>query len=366
MDEDLRIMIAGGGTGGHLYPALAIGAEIANRKPDTTVHYVGSNFGLEARVLPERDLPHTLLPISGLQRSFSPRSIGRNLMLVGRVPLALLKVRSLCKTMEPNVIVGTGGYASALPVKVGIGWKIPTVLQEQNSYPGLTTRLFAEQATAVCAGTSDTGTYLDTEIEATGNPVRSEICNGSKTAGSELFQLDCERKTVFLFGGSQGSVPLNRAIQYVLPALQDQGIQLLWQTGLNNYEALKELESDIVRIKPYIKEMAHAYALSDIAVARAGALTLSELSVCGMPSILLPLPRATADHQTKNAETMVRAGAAVMIQQADLTTANLQETIIGLLSDADKLTTMGTQALSLGKPKATEEIVDKIFEVAHS
>ena len=160
MDEDLRIMIAGGGTGGHLYPALAIGAEIMNRKPNATVHYVGSKFGLEARVLPERGLPHTLLPISGLQRSFSPRSIGRNLMLVGRVPLALLKVRSLCRSMKPNVIVGTGGYASALPIKVGIGWKIPTVIQEQNSYPGLTTRLFAEPATAVYAGTSDTGTNV--------------------------------------------------------------------------------------------------------------------------------------------------------------------------------------------------------------
>jgi UDP-N-acetylglucosamine--N-acetylmuramyl-(pentapeptide) pyrophosphoryl-undecaprenol N-acetylglucosamine transferase len=266
--------------------------------------------------------------------------------------------------MEPNVIVGTGGYASALPIKVGIGWKIPTVIQEQNSYPGLTTRLFAEPATAVYAGTSDTSTYLDTDIDVTGNPVRSEIHNGSKTVGSELFRLDSERKTVFLFGGSQGSVPLNRAIQPVLPTLQDRGIQLLWQTGINNYEALKELESDTIRIKPYIKEMAHAYALSDIAVVRAGALTLSELSVCGIPSILLPFPRATADHQTKNAETMVRAGAAIMIRQADLTASNLQETIIGLLDDTDKLTAMGAQALSLGKPKATKEIVDKIFKVA--
>ena len=366
MDEDLRFMIAGGGTGGHLYPALAIGAEITNRKPEATVHYIGSKFGLEARVLPERGLSHTLLPISGLQRSFSARSLGRNLLLLGRVPLALLKVRSLCKTLDPNVIVGTGGYASALPIKVGIGRKIPTVIQEQNSYPGLTTRLFAEAATAVYVGSSDIGAYVDTEIEVTGNPVRSEIRNGSKTAGSKLFQLDSERKTVFLFGGSQGSVPLNLAIQPVLPALQEQGIQLLWQTGPDNYEALEELESDTVRIKPYIKEMAHAYALSDIAVARAGALTLSELSVCGMPSIILPLPNATADHQTKNAKTLVQAGAAVMIQQADLTTANLQETIIGLLDDEDKLTAMGAQALSLGKPRATEDIVDKIFEVARS
>jgi len=365
MDEDLRIMIAGGGTGGHLYPALAIGAEIINRKPNTNVHYVGSKFGLEARVLPERGLSHTLLPISGLQRSISPRSMGRNLMLVSRLPLSLLKVRSLCRSMNPDVIVGTGGYASALPIKVGIGWKIPTVIQEQNSYPGLTTRLFAEPATAVYAGTSDTSAYLDTKIDVTGNPVRSEIHNGSKTAGSKLFHLDCERKTVFLFGGSQGSVPLNRAIQPVLPALQDRGIQILWQTGINNYDALKKLESDTVRIKPYIKEMAHAYALSDIAVVRAGALTLSELSVCGMPSILLPLPRATADHQTKNAETMVRSGAAIMIKQADLTTANLQETIIGLLDNTDKLKTMGAKALSLGKPKATKEIVDKILKVAH-
>ena len=364
MDEDLRIMIAGGGTGGHLYPALAIGAEIARRKPDAIVHYVGSKFGLEARVLPERGLSHTLLPITGLQRSISPRSLIRNLLLLFRIPLALFKVKTLCKSMNPNVIIGTGGYASALPIKVGIKQKIPTVIQEQNSYPGLTTRLFAETATAVYAGTSDTEAYVDKDIEVTGNPVRSEIRNGSRMAGSELFQLESDRKTVFLFGGSQGSVPLNLAIRPVLPTLKDQGIQLLWQTGPNNYEALKELESDMVRIKPYIKEMTHAYALSDIVVARAGALTLSELSVCGKPSILLPLPGAAADHQTKNAETMVRAGAAIMIQQANLTTAILQETIIGLLDDADKLTAMGAQALSLGKPKATEEIVEKIFKLA--
>ena len=160
--------------------------------------------------------------------------------------------------MEPNVIVGTGGYASALPIKVGIGWKIPTVIQEQNSYPGLITRLFAEPATAVYAGTSDTGTYLDTEIEVTGNPVRSEIRNGSKTAGSELFQFDGKRKTVFLFGGSQGSAPLNRAIQSVLPVLQDQGIQLLWQTGLNNNEALKifeEIKPDLILLDIMLPEI---------------------------------------------------------------------------------------------------------------
>ena len=131
-------MIAGGGTGGHLYPALAIGAEIARRKPDAIVHYVGSKFGLEARVLPERGLSHTLLPITGLQRSISPRSLIRNLLLLFRIPLALFKVKTLCKSMNPNVIIGTGGYASALPIKVGIKQKIPTVIQEQNSYPGLT------------------------------------------------------------------------------------------------------------------------------------------------------------------------------------------------------------------------------------
>jgi len=266
--------------------------------------------------------------------------------------------------MDPKVIIGTGGYASAIPVKIGIDRNIPTMIQEQNSYPGLTTRMFSKKATAVFAGTDSSKSYINTKINVTGNPIRDEIDKGSKKIGYDVFQLNHSLQTVFLFGGSQGSVPLNRAIQSTLNIFEDNNIQLIWQTGEKNYNELKHLESSIIKIRPYIKEMNLAYAISDLVISRAGALTLSELLVCGMPSILLPLPTATADHQTKNAATMVESGAAIMIKQNELDNDILGNTIIELINDKNKLKNMSANALRIAKPGATKDIVKNILEVA--
>lgn len=366
MDEEIRIMIAGGGTGGHLYPALAIGEEIMKRTNNVKVHYIGSKFGLEAKILPNKGLSHTLIPISGFQRSLSINSIVKNLALFIRIPLSIKKIKSLFDKMDPKVIIGTGGYASSIPIKIGIKRNIPTMIQEQNSYPGLTTRLFAKKATAVFAGTKDSKPYLDTEINVTGNPTRNGIDKGSKQIGCDVFQLDSSLQTVFLFGGSQGSVPLNNAIRSIWDIFDKNNIQLLWQTGEKNYSSLKHLETEKIKIKPYIKEMNLAYAISDLVISRAGALTLSELLVCGMPSILLPLPTATADHQTKNAETIVQAGAAIMINQKNIDNNILGNTILELIKDKDKLSKMRKNALQLAKPNATKNIVKKILEVAQA
>ena len=230
MDEEIHIMIAGGGTGGHLYPALAIGEEIMKRTNKVKVHYIGSEFGLEANILPKKGLSHTLLPISGFQRSLTINSIIKNLALCIRIPLSIIRIKSLFDKMDPKVVIGTGGYASAIPVKVGIKRNIPTMIQEQNSYPGLTTRLFAKKATTVFAGSEDSKLYLDTEINVTGNPTRNGIEKGSKKSGFNTFQLNSSLQTIFLFGGSQGSVPLNKAIHSILNIFQENNIQLLWQT----------------------------------------------------------------------------------------------------------------------------------------
>lgn len=366
MDEEIRIMIAGGGTGGHLYPALAIGEEIMKRTNNVKVHYIGSEFGLEAKILPNKGLSHTLIPISGFQRSLSINNIVKNLALFIRIPLSIKKIKSLFDKMDPKVIIGTGGYASYIPVKIGIERNIPTMIQEQNSYPGLTTRLFAKKATAVFAGTKDSEPYLDTKINVTGNPTRSGIDKGSKQIGCDVFQLDSSLQTIFLFGGSQGSVHLNNAICSILDIFDKNNIQLLWQTGKKNYSSLKHLETEKIKIKPYIKEMNLAYAISDLVISRAGALTLSELLVCGMPSILLPLPTATADHQAKNAETIMRAGAAIMINQNNMDNNILGNIILELMKDKNKLSKMRKNALQLAKPNATKNIVKKILEVAQA
>jgi len=364
MDEEIHIMIAGGGTGGHLYPALAIGEEIMKRTNKVKVHYIGSEFGLEAKILPNKGLPHTLLPISGFQRSLTINNILKNLALCIRIPLSIKKIKSLFDKMDPKVVIGTGGYASAIPIKVGIKRNIPTMIQEQNSYPGLTTRLFAKKATTVFAGSEDSNIYLDTEINVIGNPTRNGIEKGSKELGFEIFQLNSSLQTIFLFGGSQGSVPLNKAMHSILNIFEENNIQLLWQTGEKNYNSLKHLETERIKIKPYIKEMNLAYAISDLVISRAGALTLSELLVCGMPSILLPLPTATADHQTKNAKTIVQAGAAIMIDQHNMDNNILKNTVLELINDKDKLSKMRKNALQLAKPNATNNIVKNILEVA--
>lgn len=364
MDEVVRIMIAGGGTGGHLYPAIAIGEEILGRRKNVKVHYIGSEFGLEAKIFPNKNLSHTLIPISGFQRSLSIKSIAKNLALFVRVPLSIKKIKSLFDKMDPKVIIGTGGYASAIPIKIGLDRNIPTMIQEQNSYPGLTTRLFANKATIVFTGYEASKSYLDSETNVTGNPIRSGIEKGSRSIGYEAFKLDSTLQTVFLFGGSQGSVPLNNAIRPILNIFEKNNIQLLWQTGEKNYESLKSLETDMVKIRPYIKEMNLAYAISDLVISRSGALTLSELLVCGMPSILLPLPTATADHQTKNAKTIAEAGAAIMINQNNLNNDILSNTIIQLIKDENRLDNMRKNALRLAKPDATKNIVNKILEVA--
>ena len=364
MDEEIHIMIAGGGTGGHLYPALAIGEEIMKQTNKVKVHYIGSEFGLEAKILPNKGLSHTLLPISGFQRSLSINSILKNLALCVRIPISIKKIKSLFDKMDPKVVIGTGGYASAIPVKIGIKRNIPTMIQEQNSYPGLTTRLFAKKATTVFAGSEDSKFYLDTKINVTGNPTRNGIEKGSKESGFDTFQLNSSLQTIFLFGGSQGSVPLNKAIHSILNIFEENNIQLLWQTGEKNYKRLKHLETEKIKIKPYIKEMNLAYAISDLVISRAGALTLSELLVCGMPSILLPLPTATADHQTKNAKTIVQAGAAIMIDQHNMDNNILKNTVLELINDKDKLSKMRKNALQLAKPNATNNIVKNILEVA--
>ena len=364
MDEEIHIMIAGGGTGGHLYPALAIGEEIMKRTNKVKVHYIGSEFGLEANILPNKGLSHTLLPISGFQRSLSINSILKNLALCVRIPISIKKIKSLFDKMDPKVVIGTGGYASAIPIKVGIKRNIPTMIQEQNSYPGLTTRLFAKKATTVFAGSEDSKIYLDTEINVTGNPTRNGIEKGSKELGFNIFQLNSSLQTIFLFGGSQGSVPLNKAMHSILNIFEENNIQLLWQTGEKNYNNLKHLETERIKIKPYIKEMNLAYAISDLVISRAGALTLSELLVCGMPSILLPLPTATADHQTKNAKTIVQAGAAIAIDQHNMDNNIFKNTVLELINDKDKLSKMRKNALQLAKPNATNNIVKNILEVA--
>ena len=363
--DNYKIIIAGGGTGGHLFPAIAIGEEIKDRMPNAQIHFVGSNFGLEAKVYPVKDLLHTLLPIKGLQRGLSIESVLKNLLLPYRLIKSLLKLRLLFKEFSPQLVIGTGGYASAIPLLMATRQKpsVPIVLQEQNSYPGLTTRWFARQANLICSAFNMDNKNLNERVILTGNPIRNNIINGNKSLAIKEYCLIENKKTIFVFGGSQGSAFLNKSIANIIKSFDFNAIQVLWQTGDKEYQKYKKYINDKVKVVPFINDMANAYALSDLVVCRSGALTLSEVTICGKPSILIPFAAAAGNHQLKNAKTLFDAGAAILLEEKGLTTKKLLIAINQLISNKKQLNKMSTASKSLGKPNATKTIVDHIMEI---
>ena len=358
-----KILIAGGGTGGHLFPALAIGEEIQRRIPEAKIHYIGSVFGLESKVYPIKDVWHTLLPIRGLQRGFNIKSIFRNIILPFRIVRSLFKTNNLLKEFVPEILVGTGGYASAIPLYMVAKKNNSTtiILQEQNSYPGITTRMFAEKAKKICVAFDEPDKSLESNTVLTGNPVRIGIGDGNEKNGFKEFNLKNNNKTIFLFGGSQGSAYLNKIMNKVAKKISSAGIQILWQTGDLEYVKYRSMDSENIRIVPFVNNMADAYAMSDLLVCRSGALTLAEITVCGKPAILIPFPHAAGNHQKKNAEALVDSGAAQMLHEKSLTSKILMHTIMNLIHNKEKLEEMRQASKKLGRPDATNVIVDHIL-----
>jgi len=363
--DNYKIIIAGGGTGGHLYPAIAIGEEIKERLPNAQIHFVGSIFGLEAKVYPVKDLLHTLLPIRGLQRNFSIDSILKNFILPFRLIKSLIKVRKLFKDFSPNLIIGTGGYASAMPLLVATRQNppVPIILQEQNSYPGLITRWFSKRANLICLAFNIYDNKTNERAILTGNPIRNNIMNGNKLSAINQHGLVENKKTIFIFGGSQGSSFLNKSIASVVNNFNNNSIQILWQTGDKEYQIYKKYINQSIKVVPFINDMASAYAISDLVICRSGALTLSEITICGKPSILIPFASAAGNHQLKNAKTLFDAGAGIIIEEKNLNSKKLLNTINKLLSDEKQLNKMSIASKNLGSPNATQNIVDNILEV---
>lgn len=365
MTDKINTLIAGGGTGGHLFPAIAIGNEIFNRCSEANIHYIGSVFGVEAEIYPKRVKNYYLLPIRGFQRDMSLRAWGRNLLLPFRLINSLLKVKRIFKKLNPTVVVGTGGYASALPLYEAQRLGIPTLIQEQNSFPGLTTRRFAGKADKICIAFEAAQAFIPKDkCVLTGNPTQKDIAKGVRSAGMDKFKLNPNKMTLFLFGGSQGSQALNKVMATMVTPLINAGIQILWQTGKLNIKTYHKFAGPNCKVVPFIDEMDKAYACADLILSRAGALSLSEITVCGKPSILVPFPNASGDHQTQNALAMENAGAAILIPEHKIKTGLLLKSILTLINDQAKLSVMSKASEKLGKPGATSEIVDYILELA--
>lgn len=371
-----RILFAGGGTGGHLYPALALGEAFQRRDDSVQVHFVGAQRGIEARVLPERGVPHTLLPAEPIRRS----QPWQNWRLIPSFAGSVRGLRRLFREFQPDLVVGTGGYASGPVGAWALLNRVPLALQEQNSYPGVTTRMLARRAGQVHLAFPEAQEHLQTgprtEILFNGNPIQPPDPAIDPAEARRHFGLH-EGPVVLVTGGSQGARAINEALLADLQAVaagrlggRPEGMQLLWATGPAHFDSIQsrlansEL-SEWVTIIPYIQQMPLAQACADAAISRAGAMALAELCAWGIPSILIPLPTAAANHQHHNAVALADAGAAVLLPEADLRFGRLWQELVKLLGDPAARETMAGRARSRGQPDAAANIVADLSRLLH-
>jgi UDP-N-acetylglucosamine--N-acetylmuramyl-(pentapeptide) pyrophosphoryl-undecaprenol N-acetylglucosamine transferase len=358
-----RIILAGGGTGGHLYPAIAIAEAVRSIDKDAALLFIGTKGRIEERVVPERGYDLALIWISGVRRSFSFATALVPVKIVTSLVQSFMHIRRF----KPDVVVGTGGYVSGPPVYVATLLGIPTVLQEQNSYPGVTTRLLAARVKQVHVMFERTKRFLKRQdnILMSGNPVRTTIGTVTRADAAARLGLDPAKQTLFVTGGSQGAASMNAAVLEVMPALAEAGVQVLWLTGARDAEKITAAVNALpVRpagtILPYLERMEDAFAVADLMVSRAGASTLAEIVCAGVPSILVPLPTAAGDHQTENARAMVEAGAAVLCTDATAK-PELRTIVLDVLHDAARRARMSAAAKSIAKPDASMTIARAIL-----
>jgi UDP-N-acetylglucosamine--N-acetylmuramyl-(pentapeptide) pyrophosphoryl-undecaprenol N-acetylglucosamine transferase len=350
-EDRVGIIIAGGGTGGHIYPAIAIARELQSRVGGCDVLMVGTSRGLEAGIMPREGLPLATIAVAGLKG----RGIGKATASMARLPAALAASWRLIGAHRPRVVIGVGGYASGPVVAAAVLRRRPTLIHEQNLIPGATNRWLAPFVREVAVTFPETRKRLRGRGVVTGNPVR---CEFEKVAP---LKLDRPGRRLLIFGGSQGAAAINRAMAAAAPDLASfpEKIHVLHQTGKEWVEELRTAYLDAgveADVRPYIHDMAAAMEDADLILARAGATTVAELTACGRGSILVPFPQAIHDHQTLNAKALEKAGAAVVVPQSDLAGTGLAVLLKELLGSRDRLQSMASSAKSLGRPGAASEI----------
>ncbi|BBM74012.1 undecaprenyldiphospho-muramoylpentapeptide beta-N-acetylglucosaminyltransferase [Rhodothermus marinus] len=363
-----RVLLAGGGTGGHVYPAIAIAEAIRAQCPEAVIAFAGTRERLEWRAVPAAGFPIYPIAAAALPR----RPSLRMLQVPGKLAQGLTESLQLVRAFDPDVVVGTGGYVSAPVLVAARLLGRPLVLQEQNAFPGLTNRLLGRWAARVYVAFPEAQAYFPAgRCVLSGNPVRASLRDVSRLEARRRFGLPAEAQVLFVFGGSLGSMVLNDALLQVLPTLLEESrLHLLWQTGRAHYMAVRQRLDAMakqlhhrIRLLPYIEDMAAAYAAADLVLCRAGALTCSELMVTGTPAILVPATRVAADHQTRNAESMERAGAARHVPEAVLTERLVQE-VWTLLADAERRAAMSEAARRMARPEAAAQIAADVLQLA--
>ncbi len=356
-------IFAGGGTGGHLYPALAVAEEVRALQPTANIVFVGTKDRIEARIVPKHGYPLHTIWAAGLRRAMS----FKNLLVPLKMAVSLMQSLTLIGRLKPDAVLGTGGYVSG-PVLLGALMKsVPVVIHESNSLPGRTTRLLASKAQKVFCGFEDTARRLKRKDNARviGTPTRSGLPAANRDEACHAFGLDKKKTTVLVIGGSQGTRSLNDVILSMAGVLRDSQTQLIWQTGPGQYEEIRLALGDkkMGWIGPFIENIGHAYAAADIVLCRAGASTLAEVTRIGKPAILVPYPFAADDHQTHNAQSLVDAGAALMIRDRDLS-HRLEESLASLLRNKELRASMTAASRRLGRPEAGKIVAECLLGFA--
>ena len=359
-----RIVISGGGTGGHIYPAIGIAKELMQLDTENEVVFVGGVDRLEATLVPQHGFRFLPISVAGFPRKLTWRWIP----VVYKVCSGFIKSLWMLKNLNPSVVVGTGGYVCGPVLFAAVSLGIPTVIQEQNAAPGLTNRILARWAKTIYLAFETAGTHFPTEkTTVVGNPIRRTI--GSVERDSETYSslgLTPERKTVFVMGGSQGARSIN---QNVMDALDDLApfhgrLQFVHQTGKDDYKAVRaRYQTSAFRhlVQPYFDPIETIYSIADLMVCRAGGMTIAEITACGIPAVFIPLPTAAGDHQRLNAQAVTDAGGAVVLNQSTLTGCELAEEIVRILDNPEKQQQMAYQSRQLGNPGAGAEIAHSIL-----
>ncbi len=360
-----RVIISGGGTGGHIFPAIAIANAIKELSPGVEILFVGANGKMEMEKVPAAGYKIEGLNIAGLQRSLSLK----NILLPFKVVGAVWKAKSIIKKFDPQVAIGVGGYASAALIYAAGKKGIPVLIQEQNSFPGKTNKFLSKYASKICVAYPEMQQFFAQEkIVFTGNPVRQEIEKSELTRkqGLDFLGLQAENPVLLSFGGSQGAKAINEGIENALPLFQQHGIQVIWQTGKFYFERAKKAVAEgnyaNVKVFEFIEKMNYAYAAADLVVSRAGAIAVAELQIKQKASILIPLPTAAEDHQTKNAMALVNRNAALIIHNNEAP-AQIGNVVLDAFKDEDKVRKLENNIQQLAKYDAARIIASEVLNL---
>lgn len=361
MKKAPRVILSGGGTGGHIYPALAIANEIKERYADAEILFVGAKGKMEMQKIPQAGYAIEGLWISGIQRKLTLDNLAFPFKLLS----SLWKSRKIIKSFKPDVVIGTGGFASGAVVKVAADMGLPTLVQEQNSYPGITNKLLGKKAKAVCVAYDNLEQFFPADkIIKTGNPVRMDLLdvNTKRNEGIAFFGLDSNKKILLVLGGSLGARRINQLIEKNLADFKRNNIQVIWQCGKLYYEEYKKYQGGDIQVKAFIDRMDLAYASSDFVISRAGASSISELALIGKPVIFIPSPNVAEDHQTKNALSIVEKDGAIMIKESELE-EKFSNVFNELIANEEHQVLLGSNFKKLALPNATMDIVDRVVSL---